>query len=75
MEVASSPSSTVKAFAVCVGVESVQIVKLATLCSCYQPAATSSGESRFLHLSVGSARSQLSLAVVDFPIPAVVQSL
>ena len=63
MGVASFTSSAAKAFAVCVVMWGAQVVELATLCGCCQPAATSSRESRFLPLSVGLVRSQPSLAV------------
>ena len=45
---ASLTSNAAKTFAVCVRVEDVQRVELATFCACFQPAVTSSGESSFL---------------------------
>ena len=59
-----SSSNASKAFLVGVGVGGEQYVRLTVFCRFFQPAATCSGGKRFLFLSGGSARSQLSCLTV-----------
>ena len=59
-----SSSNASKAFLVGVSVGGEQYVRLTVFCRFFQPAATCSGGKRFLFLSGGSARSQLSCLTV-----------